>query len=29
MGNSKSRILEIDNIEYHLSQCQELSKKSI
>jgi hypothetical protein len=29
MGNNKSRTLEIDNIEYHLSQCQELSKKSI
>lgn len=28
MGNKKSRVIEIDNIEAHLSKCQQLSKKS-
>ena len=27
MGTKGSRVIQVDNIEYHLEQCQELSQK--
>lgn len=28
MGNKKSRIIEVDNIQAHLAKCQDLGKRS-